>query len=103
MPPVENILRLRGITKDFPGVRAVNQVDFELEQGEVHAVVGENGAGKSTLMNILGGVLQPDGGEIILQGERTWFSDAADASRQGIAVVFQELRLVPMLSVAENI
>jgi ABC-type sugar transport system ATPase subunit len=103
MPPVENILGLRGITKDFPGVRAVNQVDFELEQGEVHAVVGENGAGKSTLMNILGGVLQADAGEIILQGERTRFSDAADASRQGIAVVFQELSLVPMLSVAENI
>jgi inositol transport system ATP-binding protein len=99
----ENILELRGITKDFPGVRAVNQVDFGLKQGEVHAVVGENGAGKSTLMNILGGVLQPDAGEIILEGKLTQFADAADAGRKGIAVVFQELSLVPMLSVAENI
>jgi ABC-type sugar transport system ATPase subunit len=99
----ENILELRGITKDFPGVRAVNQVDFELKPGEVHAVVGENGAGKSTLMNILGGVLQPDAGEIVLEGRLTQFADAADAGRKGIAVVFQELSLVPMLSVAENI
>ena len=99
----ENILELRGITKDFPGVRAVNQVDFDLKHGEVHAVVGENGAGKSTLMNILGGVLPPDAGEIILEGKLTHFADAADAGRKGIAVVFQELSLVPMLSVAENI
>jgi ABC-type sugar transport system ATPase subunit len=99
----ENILELRRITKDFPGVRAVNQVDFELRPGEVHAVVGENGAGKSTLMNILGGVLQPDAGEIILEGKFTRFADAADAGRKGIGVVFQELSLVPMLSVAENI
>jgi ABC-type sugar transport system ATPase subunit len=100
---VENILELRGITKDFPGVRAVNQVDFGLKQGEVHAVVGENGAGKSTLMNILGGVLQPDAGEIFLEGRLTQLADAADAGRKGIAVVFQELSLVPMLSTAENI
>lgn len=99
----ENILELRGITKDFPGVRAVNQVNFELKPGEVHAVVGENGAGKSTLMNILGGVLPPDAGEIILEGKLTHFADAADAGHKGIAVVFQELSLVPMLSVAENI
>src|SRR5260221_11652203 len=99
----ENILELRLVTKDFPGVRAVNQVDFELRQGEVHAVVGENGAGKSTLMNILGGVLQPDAGEIILEGTPTRFADAADAGHKGIGGVFQELSLVPMLSVAENI
>jgi ABC-type sugar transport system ATPase subunit len=99
----EHILEFRRITKDFPGVRAVNQVDFDLRHGEVHAVVGENGAGKSTLMNILGGVLQPDAGEIILEGTLTRFADAADAGRKGIAVVFQELSLVPMLSVAENI
>jgi ABC-type sugar transport system ATPase subunit len=99
----DNILELRGITKDFPGVRAVNQVDFDLKPGEVHAVVGENGAGKSTLMNILGGVLQPDAGEIFVEGKLTRFADAADAGRKGIAVVFQELSLVPMLSIAENI
>lgn len=99
----ENILELRGITKDFPGVRAVNRVDFDLRYGEVHAVVGENGAGKSTLMNVLGGVLQPDAGEMFLEGKLTRFADGADAGRKGIAVVFQELSLVPMLSVAENI
>src|SRR5260221_11199255 len=99
----ENILELRLVRKDFPGVRAVNQVDFELRQGEVHAVVGENGAGNSSLMSILGGVLQPDAGEIILEGTPTRFADAADAGHKGIGVVFQELSLVPMLSVAENI
>jgi ABC-type sugar transport system ATPase subunit len=101
--PGEHILELRAITKDFPGVRAVDEVDFDLRQGEVHAIVGENGAGKSTLMNILGGVLHPDAGEITLEGRPVRFLDAADAGRQGIAVVFQELSLVPTLSVAENV
>jgi ABC-type sugar transport system ATPase subunit len=99
----QHILELRGITKDFPGVRAVNKVDLDLRRGEVHAVVGENGAGKSTLMNILGGVLQPDSGEIFLDSRPVRFADVADAGRNGIAVVFQELSLVPSLSVAENI
>jgi ABC-type sugar transport system ATPase subunit len=99
----EHILELRGITKDFPGVRAVNQVDLDLRRGEVHAVVGENGAGKSTLMNILGGVLQPDAGEIFLDNRPVRLADVADAGRHGIAVVFQELSLVVSLSVAENI
>ena len=58
----DNILELRGVTKDFPGVRAVSKVSFELKRGEIHALIGENGAGKSTLMNILGGVLRPDAG-----------------------------------------
>jgi len=99
----EHILELRGITKDFPGVRAVNKVDLDLRRGEVHAVVGENGAGKSTLMNILGGVLQPDSGDLFLDSRPIRFVDVADAGRNGIAVVFQELSLVPSLSVAENI
>jgi ABC-type sugar transport system ATPase subunit len=99
----EHILKLRAITKDYPGVRAVDQVDFDLRRGEVHAVVGENGAGKSTLMNILGGVLAPDSGDIFLEDRPVRFLDAADAGRQGIAVVFQELSLVPSLSVAENV
>ena len=99
----EHILELRGITKDFPGVRAVNKVDLDLRRGEVHAVVGENGAGKSTLMNILGGVLQPDSGDLFLDSRPVRFVDVADAGRNGIAVVFQELSLVPSLSVAENI
>jgi ABC-type sugar transport system ATPase subunit len=99
----EHILELRGITKDFPGVRAVNKVDLDLRRGEVHALVGENGAGKSTLMNILGGVLQPDSGDLFLDRRQVRFADVADAGRHGIAVVFQELSLVPSLSVAENI
>jgi ABC-type sugar transport system ATPase subunit len=99
----EHILKLRAITKDYPGVRAVDHVDFDLRRGEVHAVVGENGAGKSTLMNILGGVLAPDSGDIFLEDRPVRFLDAANAGRQGIAVVFQELSLVPSLSVAENV
>jgi ABC-type sugar transport system ATPase subunit len=99
----ENILELRRITKDFPGVRAVNQVDFDLRYGEVHGLIGENGAGKSTLINILGGVLQPDAGEIVLEGAPIQFAGPADAACKGIAVVFQELSLVPTLSLAENI
>ena len=75
----EHILKLRAITKDYPGVRAVDQVDFDLRRGEVHAVVGENGAGKSTLMNILGGVLAPDSGDIFLEDRPVRFLDAADA------------------------
>jgi ABC-type sugar transport system ATPase subunit len=99
----DNILELRGVTKDFPGVRAVNQVSFELRRGEVHALIGENGAGKSTLMNILGGVLRPDAGEILLEGRAVRFANPAEANRSGIAVVFQELSLVPSLSIGENI
>jgi len=98
-----NMLELRGITKEFPGVRAIDDVSFELRRAEVHAVVGENGAGKSTLMNIVGGVLQPDAGEILLEGNPVQFANAAAAGRRGIGVVFQELSLVPELSIAENI
>src|ERR1700722_3121145 len=101
--PQDNILELRGVTKDFPGVRAVNEVSFQLKRGEVHALIGENGAGKSTLMNILGGVLRPDAGEILLEGRPVRFANPAEANRSGIAVVFQELSLVPSLSIAENI
>src|ERR1700722_20638598 len=96
----EHILKLRAITKDYPGVRAVDQVDFDLRRGEVHAVVGENGAGKSTLMNILGGVLQPDSGDLFLDSRRVRLVDVAGAGRHRIPVVFQGLSLVPSLSVA---
>ncbi len=99
----DTILELRGITKQFPGVKALDNVSLELRPGEVHALIGENGAGKSTLMNILGGVLRPNAGEIILAGQSVHFTNAAEASRHGIAVVFQELSLVQGLSIAENI
>ena len=97
------ILQLRGITKTFPGVRALDRVDFGLRRGEVHALVGENGAGKSTLMHIVGGVYRPDAGEILVGGRPVRFRSAHDAAMQGISVVYQELSLAPNLSVAENI
>lgn len=97
------VLEARGIVKTFPGVRALGGVDFAVKQGEVHALVGENGAGKSTLMMILGGIYKPDEGEIFVEGRKTVFHSATDAMKQGIGVVYQELSLVPQLSVAENI
>ncbi|MCX5648465.1 MAG: sugar ABC transporter ATP-binding protein, partial [Planctomycetota bacterium] len=97
------ILQLRGITKTFPGVRALDHVDFGLRRGEVHALVGENGAGKSTLMHILGGIYRPDAGQIVLDGRPVRFRSAHDAALCGISVVFQDLSLAGNLSVAENI
>jgi ABC-type sugar transport system ATPase subunit len=97
------ILEVRGVTKTFPGVTALDNVDFTLERGTVHALVGENGAGKSTLMLTLGGVYRPDSGEILLEGQPVAFDSAHDANTAGISVVYQELSLVPNLSVAENI
>src|SRR5262249_20340696 len=99
------LLRLEGITKDFPGVRALDRVSFDLQPGEVHALVGENGAGKSTLIKILTGFYPfgSYGGEIVLHGEPARFADIREAERQGIAVIAQELALVPEMSVAENV
>jgi len=97
------VLEARDIGKSFPGVRALNGVKLQVRRGEVRALVGENGAGKSTLMLILAGVLSPDSGQILLNGTPASFSAPHDASRQGISIVFQELSLVPSLSVAENI
>ncbi|MFB8386716.1 sugar ABC transporter ATP-binding protein [Microbacterium sp. NPDC055910] len=96
-------LEMRGISKSFPGVKALSDVDLVVEPGEVHAIVGENGAGKSTLMKILAGVYQPDAGSVALSGERVRISGQLDARRRGIGMVYQELNLVPDLSVAENI
>ena len=100
---MDTILETRGITKSFPGVKALDAVDFSLERGTVHALVGENGAGKSTLMFVLGGVYRPDAGEILMEGKPAAFFSSHDANRAGISVVYQELSLVPNLSVAENI
>ena len=99
----ELVLEARGVVKAFPGVRALDGVDLRVRRGEVHAVVGENGAGKSTLMLTLTGVHRPDAGEILLDGRPVSFASPLDAARAGIAIVFQELSLVPSLSVAENI
>jgi ribose transport system ATP-binding protein len=100
MPP---ILKINGISKHFPGVQALKDVTFEVEQESIHAVIGENGAGKSTLMQIIAGVHQPDAGTIEFFGETIKFINPAEAQAKGIAIVYQELNLAPNLSIAENI
>jgi len=102
---MDNILEMRSITKEFPGVLALSDVSLTVERGEVHAICGENGAGKSTLMKVLSGVY-PHGtyrGEIFYEGEEVQFSSINDSEEKGIVIIHQELALVPYLSVAENI
>lgn len=98
-----SLLEMRQIDKYFPGVHAVRGVDFDLRAGEVHALVGENGAGKSTLMKVLAGVHPPEGGRIFLDGRAVDIGSPAVAAHLGIAMVHQELKLAPHLTVAENI
>jgi ABC-type uncharacterized transport system ATPase subunit len=100
---METVLRAEGITKRFPGVLANDHVDFDLRQGEIHALLGENGAGKSTLMNIFYGLYQPDEGTIYLNGKPTSINSPHDAIAQGIGMVHQHFMLVPPLTVTENI
>lgn len=97
------VLKMEGISKSFPGVRALEGVQLELYKGSVHALVGENGAGKSTLMKILGGIYPKDSGTITLRGVNVEFRGPKDAQRKGIALIHQELNLIPHLSIAENI
>lgn len=97
------VLELRGISKDFPGVRALDGVDLCLRSGEIHALLGENGAGKSTLAKVVAGVLQPDAGIIAINGQETRISSRRIAQKLGISMVFQELNLVPSLTVGQNL
>ena len=99
------LLELRAISKEFPGVRALDGVSFDLEPGEIHALCGENGAGKSTLIKILCGVYPAGsyGGEVRLRGKTVCFRGLPGSAAQGIALIAQELALVPGLSVAENL
>ncbi len=97
------ILKLQGISKSFPGVRALSDISFDVKPGEVHALLGENGAGKSTLIKIMSGVYQPDSGTMELDGKPTSFASPEEAQDAGIATIYQELLLFPELSVAENI
>jgi simple sugar transport system ATP-binding protein len=99
----DKVLEARGITKRFPGVVANEHIDFDIRAGEIHAILGENGAGKSTLMKILFGLLQPDGGEIYVQGEKVAFRSPLDAIELGIGMVHQDRKLIPAHSVLENI
>jgi ABC-type sugar transport system ATPase subunit len=97
------IIDIRGVTKRFPGVTALDAVSFSVAQGELHAVVGENGAGKSTLMNILAGVIPDYEGELFVRGQPARFRDTRDAERGGVGIIHQELNLVEQLSAAANI
>ena len=97
------LLSMRGISKRFPGVVALDSVNFDLRAGEVHVLLGENGAGKSTLMKILAGAYAKDEGQILLEGQAVEISGPRQALRLGISTIYQELNLVPSLSVAENI
>lgn len=97
------MLSLKSVSKSFPGVLALDSVSFDVEPGKIHALVGENGAGKSTLMKILSGVHTDFEGEIFLDGSRLRLSHPRDAQRHGIAIIHQELNLIPELTVAENI
>nr|WP_202422272.1 sugar ABC transporter ATP-binding protein [Nocardiopsis alba] len=97
------MLRIEGVRKAFPGVVALDEVDFDLRRGEVHVLLGENGAGKSTLIKVLSGAHRPDRGRVLVRGEEVVIRDAQDAARLGIATIYQEFNLVPDVTVAENI
>ena len=103
MNTAPSYLEFSHISKHFPGVKALTDISFRANKGSIHALMGENGAGKSTLLKTLSGLHQPTEGELIIDGQPHQFSNAQDALEQGIAIIYQELNLVPELSVAENI
>src|SRR6266481_4445991 len=100
IPP---LFQMEGVSKRYGGVRALENADLEVKLGRVHAILGENGAGKSTLIKIMSGVVAPDKGRMSLEGREVSFPDPAAANAAGIVSVFQELSLIPDLSVADNI
>ncbi len=97
------ILEMHGISKRFPGVLALDRVDFSVRRGEIHSLIGQNGAGKTTLMKILAGVYAADEGSIQLDGQMVRFRHPRDALHKGVVTVYQELSLLQNLTVAENI
>src|ERR671939_574316 len=99
----EPLLRMEGIRKLFSGVVALDGVDFRLERGEVHALVGENGAGKSTLIKIMTGAYRRDGGRVLLEGREVNFHTPEEAQAAGVVAVYQEVNLLAFHTVAENI
>ena len=103
MEPTENVLEIRDLVKDFPGVRAVNNVSFDIKRNTVHCLVGENGAGKSTLIKILTGVYERTSGQILLNGEEYDPHNPRDAKQKGMSTLFQELNVVDQLTVEENL
>jgi ribose transport system ATP-binding protein len=100
---IMTLLEVVDVSKVFPGVRALDDVSFTLQPGEVHALVGENGAGKSTLIKVLTGVYQPDGGEVRYRDQPAVFATPMDAQRAGISTIYQEVNLIPLMSVAHNL
>jgi ABC-type sugar transport system ATPase subunit len=103
LPQETKLLEMLGVHKRFPGAYALRDVSFDLYAGEVHALLGENGAGKSTLIKILGGIYSIDEGDIIINGEKTLISSVADAQKNNITIIHQELAQVPHMTIAENI
>lgn len=97
------VLRLEGITKEFPGVKALDNMRLQLKRGSIHALIGENGAGKSTLMKVLSGVYTPDAGKIVLDGEEVKVENPLDAEKKGISIVHQELSVFGTTTVSENV
>lgn len=100
---MDNYIEFKNISKEFPGVKALDHISFSIRQGETHAILGENGAGKSTLLNILHGIYHPTDGELLIGGEKIVFNSANEAIRFGIAKVHQEINMVPEMTVAQNI
>ena len=97
------LLKAEGITKTFPGVLALDKVDFDLMHGEVHVLLGENGAGKSTLMKVLAGAYQPDAGKITIEGQEVRVANPRQARKLGVRIIYQEFNLIPYMNVAQNI
>src|SRR5512135_2811309 len=103
MPEQTLAVEMNGIVKRFPGVLANDHIDFDLRQGEVHALLGENGAGKSTLMNVLAGLYKPEEGTIDVGGKRVYFGSPRDAIAAGLGMVHQHFMLVQSQTVTENV
>ena len=99
----ESLLEMKNICKSFPGVKALQKVDFQLKSGEIHALLGENGAGKSTLIKVLGGIYMPEEGQIYINGQEVAITGVNAARDNGVSIIHQELVLVPHMTVAENI
>lgn len=102
-PTQDNVIELHAISKTYAAVRALDAVSFDLRRGEVHGILGENGAGKSTLIKVMGGVIRPDSGRLLVDGASAEFHRPTDARRAGICVIHQELEVHPELTVTENV
>jgi ribose transport system ATP-binding protein len=103
LPVATPLFRMEGASKRYGGVKALEKADLIVETGQIHAILGENGAGKSTLIKIMAGVVEPDEGRMMLEGREIRFPSPAAANQAGIVCIFQELSLVPDLSVADKI